>query len=324
MDTAVAPTLGATEWPLWSTQARLVVTDARRLGAARDIADELFDRIDLACSRFRGDSELNRIAPRLPDGVEVSETLALLVRHALAAAESTDGDVDPTLGHALSAIGYDRDIRLVLADDGGRMNGETITRAVVSARPGWRSLRLVGRQLRLPAHLALDLGATAKAVAADLAAAEIARRLGVGVLVSLGGDIATAGPAPRHELGAHSGWNILVQDLPTDPRARVRLEPGFGLATSSIQKRRWTSGGRPFHHLLDPRTGLPVPAVWRSVTVSGRSCLAANTLSTAAMVRGADAPAFLASRMVAARLVDLAGAVTVLGGWPPDAAEAGR
>jgi thiamine biosynthesis lipoprotein len=316
--TAPAPrALGTVDWPLWSTDARLVITDARRLTAARAIADETFDRIDLACSRFRSDSELTRIAPRLAGGVEVSETLALLVRHALTAAESTDGDVDPTLGRALSAVGYDRDIALVMDDDG---TGDRPLRAIASPRPGWRSVALRGRRLRLPAHLALDLGAPAKAVAADLAAAAIAGRLGVGVLVSLGGDIATAGPAPD----ADGGWGILVQDLPADPAARVRLAAGFGMATSSTQRRRWSSGGRQYHHILDPHTGLPVPEVWRSVTVAAPSCVAANTLSTASMVRGTAAPALLEDRGVAARLVDVAGTVTLLGGWPAEPAARSR
>lgn len=308
-------TTATADWPLWSTQARLVVTDPDRLAAARAIADEVFDRIDLACSRFRADSELSLIAPHLPEGVEVSETLALLIRRALKAAESTDGDVDPTLGHALSAVGYDRDIRLVMADDG---SGERIVKAVASARPGWRALQLHGRRLRLPGHLALDLGATAKALAADLAAAAIAGQLGIGVLVSLGGDIATAGPAPTN-LGGSGGWSVLVQDLPADPAARVLLAAGFGMATSSTQKRRWSQGGRQVHHILDPRSGLPVPVVWRSITVSARSCFAANILSTAGMVRGAAATDFLTSRGVPARLVHTSGVVTVLGGWPVEA-----
>jgi len=301
----------AREWPLWSTTARLVVTDADELDAALEIADRELGAIDAACSRFRTDSELAHAAPHLPEGVEVSALLALLVRRAIDAAEATEGAVDPTLGYALDAVGYDRDIRLIVED--GRP-----VRAIVAPRPGWRSVTLLGRVLRVPAHLALDLGATAKAVAADRTAARVADELGCGVLLSLGGDLATAGPAPT------GGWRIHVQDLPGDPAADILLEGGAALATSSTRKRTWRRGGEAMHHILDPRTGRPAEPAWRSVSVAAISCWAANTLSTAAIVKGADAVPWLAGLGADARLVALDGSVTTLGGWPAESADVTR
>jgi thiamine biosynthesis lipoprotein len=291
------------EWPLWSTTARLVITDPEALDAACAIADALLAEIDEACSRFRADSELQRLSAQLPNGVEVSEMLALLVRRALTAAATTAGDVDPTLGYAMDAAGYDRDIRLVEDSDG-------LIKAVISPKPGWKSVMLTGRTLRVPASLALDLGATAKSVAADLVARRISFALGCGVLISLGGDIATAGAAPD------GGWNVLVQDTPADPAALIRLRRDHAVATSSTQKRRWRRGGQQMHHILDPRTGRPADPVWRTVTVAAPRCFEANTLSTAAIVRGDRALPWLRELGVAARLVDRDGQVTVLGGWP--------
>lgn len=298
----------AVTWPLWSTDARLVVDDPDELMAAAAIADRVLGEIDAASSRFRFDSELNRAAGRLPHGTEVSATLALLVRRALEAAALTEGSVDPTLGYAMDAVGYDRDIRFIEED------GRPI-RAVVSPRPGWRSVTLEGRELRVPPHLALDLGATAKAVAADLTAARIAEDLGIGVLLSLGGDIATAVPPGR---SAGRSWRILVQDLADDPACEILLEPGSAMATSSTQKRRWRKAGERMHHILDPRTGRPAPQVWRTATVAATSCWAANTLSTAAIVRGHQAPEWLAAIGAPARLVAADGVVVTLAGWPSE------
>jgi len=292
------------DWTLWSTSARLVVTDPAQIALASTLADALLADVDRAASRFRADSELQLAAGLLHQGVEVSNTLADLVRQALAAA-LTDGDVDPTLGYALDAVGYDRDIRLI--EDRG-----VPVRAIVSRRPGWKSVSLVGNRLKVPAHLALDLGATAKAVAADWTATVISAALGCGVLLSLGGDIATAGPAPA------GGWQVRVQDAPADPPAIVTLATGMSLATSSTQHRRWTMAGAAQHHILNPRTGRPAEPVWRSVTVAAASCHRANTLSTAAIVRGTAALPWLGDLGVAARLVDAHGAVTLLGGWPPE------
>ena len=294
------------DWQLWSTTARIIVTRAAELGEARAIAESILAAVDAACSRFNPDSELARIAPALDRGAEVSPLLAMLVSRALQAAELTDGDVDPTLGRALDAVGYDRDIRLVEDSD-------SILHAIAAPRPGWRSARLEGSRLRLPAGLSFDLGATAKAVAADLVAEAVFRQTGSGVLVSLGGDIATAGPGPV------GGWTVLVQDLDSDPAAVVRLVDGSALATSSTRHRRWRRGDREVHHVLDPRTGLPALAVWRTVSVCAPSCLLANAMTTASIVRGATAPAWLASRGVAARLVGEDDRVLAIGGWPAGA-----
>lgn len=296
----------SSEWPLWGATARLVVTEPGQLDTACRIADELLTRVDAAASRFRSDSELQRASAHLASGVEVSGLLAGIVRQALGAAEQTDGDVDPTLGYALDAVGYDRDIRLI-EDDG------MLVRAVSSRRPGWRSVSLVGTTLRVPAHLALDLGATSKALAADWVAHAVSSQLGIGVLVSLGGDIATAGEAPA------DGWNVLVQDTPDDPAQTVGLGPGWAMATSSTMRRRWMKGHQPQHHILDPRTGRPAEPIWRSVTIVDRSCVRANTLTTAAIVRGIDALGWLHEIDVPSRLVDAYGRVTTLGSWPSHA-----
>jgi thiamine biosynthesis lipoprotein len=131
------------------------------------------------------------------------------------------------------------------------------------------------------------------------------------VLVSLGGDIATAGRSPR------GGWPIHVTDdhrsSPQAPGQTVAIRSG-GLATSSTSTRRWVHAGEIAHHLLDPADGAPVQGPWRTASVAAGSCLEANIASTAAIVRGEGALAWLAT--LPARLVADDGAVTVIGGWP--------
>jgi len=58
--------------------------------------------------------------------------------------------------------------------------------------------------------------------------------------------------------------------------------------------------------------------VWRTVSVAAGTCADANTASTAAIIRGEAALAWLAELGVPARLVAESGAVVTLGGWPPD------
>ncbi|WP_425861107.1 FAD:protein FMN transferase [Arthrobacter sp. TWP1-1] len=293
-------------WKVWGLEATVAVTNQAAAAAAEVIVRSVIDDVDLACSRFRADSELTLLASKLADGAQLSPTLAHLVSGALDAARWTDGDVDPTLGNDMNALGYDRDFTEI------HLNPLTgaIAHQVRRRNVGWRDVRLEGDVLTVPESLRLDLGATAKAAAADRAARRIFGELRCGALVSLGGDIATAGPAPG------GGWQVLVQDTLEDPAQQISLVAGKSVATSSTQKRRWQHNGRSVHHILDPRFGLPASEVWRSVSVAASSCLAANAFSTAGVVRGFAAVQWFRDKGISGRFVDQRGRVVVTGGWP--------
>jgi FAD:protein FMN transferase len=294
---------GTAQWPVWGTTARLVVTDPDRIAAARQVVADQLAAVDRAGSRFRPDSEVRRVQRAGGRPVRISPLLAELVAAALDAARRTGGDVDPTLGAALHRLGYDRDLALVPLAGGGIAVRE-------NPAPGWQRVRLSGRELTVPAGTLLDLGATAKAWTVDRCAELVAARCDTGVLVSLGGDIATAGPAPA------GGWQVLVQDRPGDPHTTIGLPAGAALATSSTVSRQWRQGGRLLHHILDPRTCRPVPPVWRTVSVAGYRCIDANTASTAAVVRGQAALGWLRGLGVPARLVTADRQVVTVGRWP--------
>lgn len=303
--------IGRASFPALGTSAVVVVADAELLPQARELLVDHLEGVDRACSRFRADSELveaNRLSGTV---VRLSRTLHRAVRAALDAAEATDGVVDPTLGAELRAIGYDRTYALVRARAEWRLVAREPPRAA------WRQVELDDehRLLRTPAGVELDLGATAKALASDVAACLIARETGVGALVSLGGDVAVAGNPPE------AGWCVLLSaahDEPLDGKGqRVTISQG-GLATSSTLARRWRTSRGEMHHVLDPRTGLSASTPWATVSVAARTCLHANVASTTAIVLGAEAPAWLAARGLPARLVSLDGAVTTIAGWPSD------
>ncbi|MGZ6826919.1 MAG: FAD:protein FMN transferase [Mycobacteriales bacterium] len=288
--------LQSATWRALGTSVQLVVTDS--LEQARAAVEQVLADVDLAASRFRDDSELVRLPP--DTWTEVSPLLARAVQVARDAAEWTDGLVDPTVGESLRDLGYDRTYRLVLPD------GPAVT--VVRAPAGWQHEEVDGTRVRAPRGL--DLGATAKGLAADLAA-EAAGAVCEAVLVSLGGDIATAGPG---------AWPVLVTDTSdpdeTDSSGEVVTLYGGGLATSGTRARRWTRGGRLLHHLLDPRTGMPTDGPWQTASVLADTCVLANVASTAAIVSGAGAERWLADRGFSARLVGTDGRVAHVGAWP--------
>jgi thiamine biosynthesis lipoprotein ApbE len=313
-------------WPALGMLVQLVVTPPRLLPAARELLEADLLALDLACSRFRPDSELVAIGTVArgasgPVIMSVSPLLAEAVAVSLRAAQLTDGDVDPTVGGALAELGYDRDFaELTRPEQTEAAGGHDTGRVGVRVIPGWRAVRVdVARQrLTVPAGVQLDLGATVKGWAADRAAARIAQELGCGVLVSLGGDTAVAGEPPA------GGWRIRVQDRTALPGAAadgpsqvVTIRDG-GLATSSTAARRWRRGGDVLHHILDPRTGRPAAPVWRTVSVAAVTCADANTAATAAVIRGRQALPWLAGLGLPARLVAQDGAIHALNAWPSD------
>lgn len=297
----------AVEWPIWTTTARLVVTEPGVLPEARELVADLLERVGRAASRFRPDSEVSQLARGRAEGaVPISPLLADLVRSALTAAELTDGDIDPTVGATLASLGYDRDLA-----DVSEASVSGARSVVATSRPiSWRDVHLDGELLSMPPGVLLDLGATAKARAADSCAEMLAGRFGCGVLVSLGGDLRVAGPVPR------GGWQVLVRDGDDEPASALQLNGPGAVATSSTLHRTWEVSGEELHHIVDPRTGRPARLVWRTVSVAATTCVGANTLTTAAVIRGEDALPLLEAAAVPARLVGVDGAVHTLGGWP--------
>ena len=277
------------------TTAELAVTDPAAREPARMLLMEELALLDAACSRFRDDSDLARVNAAGGRWTAVSSHLIEPLVAALRVARLTAGVVDPTVGTALRRLGYDRDFAQVDA------TGPAVT-VRFSRIPGWQTVEVDPGSLRVrvPRAVELDLGATAKAWCADRVAALVAAATGAGVLVALGGDVAVGddhrqpGEGPEGVVGVHSG----------------------GLATSGTTVRRWTRGDETLHHIVDPATGCPPAAVWRTVSVMASTCVDANAASTASLVLGHRAPGWLMGLPLPARLVTTAGEVRTVGGWP--------
>lgn len=291
------------------TRAELMVTDPHVLVAAATVLRSELDQIDRAASRFRADSEVSDLQRSDGAWAVVSPYLLEILVVALRIAEATDGAVDPTVGGALCLLGYDRDFSEISAGVDGAM-------PVNAPVPGWRSIEIdtSTSSVRMPPGTLIDLGATAKAWVADRVATQVYDRYHSGVLVSLGGDVAVAGPPP--DGGFRIGLGDVSGGVPTGGAVAVRAG---GLATSGLSVRQWRRGGHLVHHILDPATGQPVDPIWRTVSVAAATCVDANAASTAAMVKGRHAISWLTDRRLPSRLVASDGMVTCIAGWPDDA-----
>jgi thiamine biosynthesis lipoprotein len=232
----------------------------------------LFSEWERTFSRFRDDSELTRVNCA-GEVVQLSPLFTRVLARALTIAAATGGLVDPTLGRAVEAAGYDRDFAALTVDD---------PRAPGGTEPGcWRELDLAGRILVRPAGVRLDLNGIVKALVADEALTLLS---GQG-FVAAGGDVAVRGSTV-----------VAVPDAGT-----VRVRSG-GIATSGSRKRHWHRGGRLQHHLIDPATGRPSRSRWIEVTVAAGSCLAADVAAKTAYLLDGDGPDWLEARRLAGRL----------------------
>src|SRR5256712_7045763 len=191
--------LGIADDRALESSVRFIVTRPQSLRPRTAAADAVLGAIDAAASRFREDSELSRLNAAPDHVVSVSPLLAKAIGEAVRGARLTEGAVDPTVGHAMRLIGYDADFGSVPPFAEGL---QLVARRV----PGWQAVQFSpgSGTVIVPRGVELDLGATAKALASDMAAASAFNPMAKegGVLVSLGGDIAVAGRPPPQ------GWPV--------------------------------------------------------------------------------------------------------------------
>ncbi|MDD2858694.1 MAG: FAD:protein FMN transferase [Candidatus Nanopelagicales bacterium] len=241
--------------------------------------------LEQSWSRFREDSELNRLNARAGTGpVEVSADLLTLLWHMQRAWVLTDGLFDPTLLAAIRATGYDADFAAVIARD-------AVAGAIAWGAPQ-RSrgmadivIDIAASTVALPADIGIDPGAIGKGLAGDLIVDELMGAGAGGVLVDLGGDIVVGGRP-----GSDEAWVIAIEDeRDPDNDAREPMLVTFdvdgstaAIATSSTLYRRWAGGTR--HHVIDPRTGQMADPELVQATVWCAAGWLAEASATAAML----------------------------------------
>ncbi len=292
--------------PISAHRFRSMGTDVNVLlpagnGAGVAEVERLFDDWDRRFSRFRPDSELMDLNRSAGTPRPVSEPMFEAVSAALAAARATDGLFDPLLHGRMVELGYDRTFDELPGD-----------RPAASLRPWhageWRDIRLdpVRRTVELPSGSGIDLGGLAKGMAVDAAIRHLAASGTVHAVVNAGGDLAAFGIPP-----APGGWDVAIDGV----RDSISL-PFGALATSSILRRRWTVDGRPRHHLIDPRSGMPADNELVQASVAAASCGQAEVAAKAALLLGPTAGTdFIERQGLSALLMTRRGEELRVGAW---------
>jgi thiamine biosynthesis lipoprotein len=303
-------------FPAMGTTCRVAVVGGDE--ALLDKATRRVEELESRWSRFRDDSEITRLNQRSGRPTALSDDAYLLVDHAVAAWKLTGSRYDPTVLHAIEAAGYAESFEKVQAE-------QPASRAPQVAAPGCAGVVLdpLLHVVTMPPGVGFDRGGIGKGLAADLVVEMLLNEGARGACVDLGGDGRIAGAPPE------GGWRIGVGN-PYDPDSLLAVVSlaDHGIATSSRLIRRWTVGGAPRHHLLDPRTGASVETGLDAVTVIARDAWLAEVLTKAAFIAGpADAHALIERLGAAALLVESPERVTATGAFAsfvvsPDAAPA--
>jgi thiamine biosynthesis lipoprotein len=282
----------------------------RSAATARAALDEL----DRTLTRFSDDSELSRLNADPRRVVPASPTLRAAVRAALEAAQASRGLVDPTLLGPLRRAGYASTMRDVASAPLRDALATAPPRRVAAAHPAraWTRVEVddAAGTITRPPGIGLDLGGSAKGLAADLVARALQphRRF----LVDMAGDLAIGRTDP-----SAATYSVGIVE-PFDDRVVHEIEiAGGGIATSGVGSRLWTDGnGGHAHHLLDPATGEPA---WTGVvmaTALAPTTLQAETLAKQAVLGGPAIARRLLARQGGLLVLD-DGSVELLGRFKP-------
>jgi thiamine biosynthesis lipoprotein len=254
----------------------LIETTNASLGAAQlEAAIGEARRIEEKYSRYRRGNVIEKINAGGGKKVEVDEETAALLDYAAQCHDLSDGLFDITTGV----------LREIWRFDGAEMRVDPKELSRLRGRVGWEKILWERPFITLPLGFQIDLGGICKEYAADKILELLRKRHPLATLVNLGGDIAAAGKR---------WWSVGIEDVNRlgESDKTVAFRQG-GLATSGTTKRFVRVNGEMYSHILNPKTGWPVKAAPRSVTVSAKTCTEAGFWSTLAVLRGEKAEVFL-------------------------------
>jgi thiamine biosynthesis lipoprotein len=249
---------------------------------------------------------LNRAIARGEKNIRTTGEIVELIRESQRLAAQSGNLFNPAIGKLVGLWSFHRD------KPGGSLPGSEEIAQIIRANPRMSDLSVEGDTVTSanPA-VQLDFGGYAKGHALDRAA-DILRENGIrNALVNAGGNIMA--------LGRHAGrpWRVGLES----PRgkgvlATIELGDGEAIGTSGDYRRYYEIDGKRYSHIIDPRTGHPVPEV-QSVTVLVPEQAGAGALSDAGskpiFIEGLKGWRNAAARMgiSSVMLVDSAGAVHI-------------
>lgn len=228
-------------------------------------------------SRYTSGSELSRINSEAE--TVLSDEVRDYITELLEVGKMSGGKFDIALGAVSDLWSFNDSPRVPSTDE--------LTEAL--SRSGSDKLSLSGNTLTRADSCIIDLGSAGKGIALDKVKSYLSDKKISSAVVSVGGSVLLYGKG-SFNVGVRDPWGDAGRSVMT-----VKLGAGC-VSTSGSYERCFEQGGKRYHHILDPDTGLPVENGLVSVTVISDSGLLSDALSTACFVLGAEGGAKLAAK----------------------------
>lgn len=239
-----------------------------------------FDYVVKKYTRFDPKSELSKLNNSGGMPHKVSKELFELIEYMLELAKETNGAYDPTIIDLLESYGYKADSDFTELDDPKLY--ENIQK-LIKARPSPSEIKLDKKNLTLTLakRQRIDLGSIGKGYAIDLAYEKLKDTHSF--MINAGGDIRVKGPKPDG-----NPWTISLYyaQLPNKKLHKDMTLGNVELNQGSIcGSGGWARKVRYFHHLLNPKTGIPINEISQTY-VQAPTAMEADAWATVLFVTG--------------------------------------
>lgn len=250
--------------------------EAREIMAGLRHATDAFEQ---RFSRFRADSELTHVNSRAGERTAISPEFRDLLQASRHMAEETRGLYNPFILPSLQQAGY---VGSWPEPQAAPEGADYRRRKPVAIE----NLEIGQDWTRMPEYGALDFGGIGKGYLLDQLADKVRTHGLEGYWLSLGGDIVLEGYDLHRE-----AWRVGVQSA-VDPNAAVAdisCSPDRqAIATSGVTRRRGEANGKPWHHIIDPRTAEPAESQVLTATVVAGSAQSADVYAKCVVIGGAS------------------------------------
>ncbi|WP_290144362.1 FAD:protein FMN transferase [uncultured Parasutterella sp.] len=242
------------------------------------VTEDEVNRLELLLSAYKPDSDLSRLGAAKGEWIKISKDTADILERTKEVCAMTHGALDPTVGTLVKLWSVDHDNHRVPSD-----------KEIAEALPkvDWTKIEVKkeGDQYygKIGAGQEITLGATGKGFIADKVIEKLRAAGCKDALISLGGNVITSGTN-------YSGnpWLIGLQEPDLKRGGYFAAVPSRdeSVVTSGDYEKFFIKDGKKYHHILDPRTGRPVPATLSSVSIIHKNSAYADGLCTSLFVMG--------------------------------------
>lgn len=238
------------------------------------LAKQEVERLDKLFSVENKNSEIYKLNHSKTQNLS-ADTLSI-IKKATEIAKLSDGAFDITTEPLTRAWGFYSDTENKIPD---KTEIDTLLKSV-----GTEHLKISDSTVTLDKDTSIDLGGIAKGFTASRVSDILRENSVSSAIISLGGNVTAVGKKPDGKL-----WNVSIADPDDNSKQIGTLSvTDCSVVTSGGYQRYFEQDGVRYHHIIDPKTGVPSNSGLKSVTIVSVDDTLADALSTAIFVMGIE------------------------------------